>query len=492
MADHLCASGDSCPYKKMYEGSQKSLTDMSSRQSNSLTRLGRFRSGIVSVIRRAFPAEARMAESSMGKRLIDLDDEILLNFVENLTVDAARRDEKLALRAIGSILVNYGFPIDTSKPPVEWLTSITEFLQDKKFDPPSLSELFELSDTPKDSATNTSESEATPPESLNNAEPDAHEGNDLSTILWDGPAGNPAVSDSWSPSPLVPKAKFEGVSVDNNANPSSTDTLGDSLDSPSAVSHRPQLFPSTPSKGRRGRKPRVSAEPPSPFGPAASEDLDDETTQALLAASAIPRPVFTRDLVSITGSPSVVDAWEDMCRSNPSKYSVRFIAPKQRHKLRGSLVIPDASARVSTKPSDWWFKCVDSYRSAKLYELAVLLNSVGDEIVSFSFNNYCASLRLNSSRGLVGVVVVMDNRVDPADESATVLASELDSMLSERLTLIAVLTYSGEDKDLDDLCETVVSLSVSNKWSVSVPVIASKCWEYAEDRGSNSRIILGG
>ena len=394
MADHLCASGDACLYKKMYEGSQKSLTDMSSRQSNSLTRLGRFRSGIVAVIRRAFPSEARMAESSMGKRLIDLDDEILLNFIENLTVDAARRDEKLALRAIGSILVNYGFPIDTSKPPVEWLAIITDFLQTHKFDSPSLSDLFDLSDSSTEQVTEAPASTVSPVKSADKSPSlESSEGNDLSTLLWDGPVGNPSISDSWSPSPVAPKSKFSSSDTSDTSDTASVtvadtlgDSLGDSLDVPVSTDSRPKLFPSAPTKNRRGRKPRVSADPASPFGPVDSEDLDDDITQALIAASSIPRPVFTRDLVSITGSLSVVDAWEDLCRSNPSKYSVRFIAPKQRHKLRGSLVIPDASTRVSVKPSDWWFKCVDSYRSAKLYELSEQLHSVGEEIVSFSFN----------------------------------------------------------------------------------------------------------
>jgi hypothetical protein len=504
MPEHMCSSGDACLYKKMYEGSQKSLTDMSSRQSNSLTRLGRFRSGIVSVIRRAFPSEARMAESSMGKRLIDLDDEILLNFIERLTTDAARRDEKLALKAIGSILSNYGFPIDINKPPVEWLSSITSHLQTITPPQPSLSDLFDLPDltgsSPSPEVSEMSQATKTvtvnPASDLESAS-NADDQNLLNTessladILWDGPAGNPDISSSWSPSPVVAK---DYVSPSASPTPSgSVDSLATVFESDDSVVVRPQLFPSTPSKSRRGRKPRVSAEPASPFGGASlSGDLDDDLVQALIAASSIPRPVFTRDLVSITGSVDVVDAWEDLCRSDPSKYPVRFIAPKQRHRLRGSLVVPDSSLRVTVKPSDWWFKCVDSYRASRLYELAVLLHSVGDEVVSFNFSEFAASLRLNSDRGLVGVLVMLDNRIDRSDPAGKVLFSELSSMLSERLTLVSVLTYSGESRDLDLLCDAVSDLALVNNWSVSVPVICGKCWEYAEDRGSNSRIVLGG
>lgn len=504
MSSHMCASGDSCMYKKMYEGSQKSLTDMSSRQSNSLTRLGRFRSGIVSVIRRAFPSEARMAESSMGKRLIDLDDEILLNFIENLTTDAARRDEKLALKAIGSILANYGFPIDINKPPVEWLGSITSHLQHITPPQPSLSDLFSLSDSSdlvdssdssnallevdsRATTTNDSGSLSYDEESIVSESPA------LADILWDGPVGNPDISDSWSPSPVAAK-EYKASSTATSTSPVRVDSLGDVLEVSDSSQVRPQLFPTSPSRSKRGRKPRVSAEPASPFGSIDVPEgvLDDDVVQALIAASSIPRPVFTRDLVSITGSADVVDAWEDLCRSDPSKYPVRFIAPKQRHRLRGSLVIPDSSLRVSVKPSDWWFKCVDSYRASRLYELGVLLHAVGDEVVSFNFSEFAASLRLNSDRGLVGVVVMLDNRVDAADPAGGALFSELSSMLSERLTLVSVLTYSGESRDLDVLCDAVSELAVVNNWSVSVPVICGKCWEYAEDRGSNSRIVLGG
>jgi hypothetical protein len=500
----MCSSGDSCLYKKMYEGSQKSLTDMSSRQSNSLTRLGRFRSGIVSVIRRAFPSEARMAESSMGKRLIDLDDEILLNFIERLTTDAARRDEKLALKAIGSILANHGFPIDINKPPVEWLSSITLHLQNIIPPQPSLSDLFDSSDSPSEEVSPKNFKDLTPsintptePQLVENFENVSEtDSSSLADVLWDGPAGNTDISPSWSPSPVAAKeytSSSNDSTLTDSSNSKPTDSLADIFESDESIPVRPQLFPPTPSRAKRGRKPRVSAEPASPFGDANfSGDLDDDLVQALIAASSIPRPVFTRDLVSITGSVDVVDAWEDLCRSDPSKYPVRFIAPKQRHRLRGSLVVPDASLRITVKPSDWWFKCVDSYRASRLYELAVLLHSVGDEIVSFSFSEFCASLRLNSDRGLVGVIVMLDNRIDRSDPAGQVLFTELSSMLSERLTLISVLTYSGESKDLDLLCDTVSDLAVVNNWSVSVPVICGKCWEYAEDRGSNSRIVLGG
>jgi|LauGreDrversion4_1035100.scaffolds.fasta_scaffold09085_4 hypothetical protein len=565
-----------CMYRKLYEGSQTSLNDMSARQSASLSRVGRLRAGIVTTIRRSFPEIAEKAEREMGRRLAEVDDEVLLTFIDNLTASAIRQEERTALLALGTALQSAGYPIILTENPSKWVAAVRAGNPDRKAQPsvapatneqptacrhdtsaetttaattrtPPARKAPTASDEVRNISTVTNGFDSRGPETgasgsstnldasrpladlladvewpedvipvpaqtvisiaageggdqpsfVNPSESSSHtESASLADLfgseLWSGELGDPSdTAEGWSPSPI--KVTSEPVK-----RPSAPAAM------PPPVTHnastqtplRPELFPSQPkTKGaKKGRAVRVTAEPAYPY---ASDDapavLDENLRQALLAASAIPRPVFTRDLVSIAGSPELVDTWEDECRATPETNPVRFIAPKQRHKLRGSLVVPDDSIRAGKhREDDWWNRCIELYRAARLYEMGVLLHRVGDELVSAKFTQHHALLRLNSTRGLVGIVVSADDRIEQGEQAREELAAAMSELMRERLTLVAVLTSAGEERELERLIATVLELSRERGWDPSFPVVAARSWEYADDRGSTSRLVIGG
>jgi hypothetical protein len=256
---------------------------------------------------------------------------------------------------------------------------------------------------------------------------------------------------------------------------------------------RPELFPGVANPKRKPKQTRVHAttgedNPTLLSAASAPTELTDGMRHALLAAASIPRPVFARDLVSIAGSLAMVDAWESECRANVNSSPVRFVAPKSRHRLRGCLVAVD---RAEARAVDWWHQAVKRYRAGRLYELGVLLHRVGDEIVSFTLEDQVAVFRLNTPRGLVGIVVVLDTRTTGDDTTLNAVAEHLERLLAERLTMIAVLTTSAEPGSLEGLVTDVEQLARDRGWQPAVPVIAARSWEYADDRGSSAVMVLG-
>jgi hypothetical protein len=255
---------------------------------------------------------------------------------------------------------------------------------------------------------------------------------------------------------------------------------------------RPELFPGTAPKKRprnsRAPSPSHEHEPMLLSGTEVTLELNDGMRNALLAAASIPRPVFGRDLVSIAGSLALVDAWEAECRANVNTSPVRFVAPKSRHRLRGCLVAVD---QAEVRPTDWWHQAVKRYRAGRLYELGVLLHRVGDEIVSFSLGDHVAVFRLNTPRGLVGIVILLDASASGDQETLNDVAEHMERLLAERLTMIAVLTTSAEPGSLETLVADVEHLAGERSWRPTVPIVAARSWEYADDRGSSALMVLG-
>lgn len=523
--DHDSACRPNCQYRRLYEGSQVSLTDMSARQGSALSRVGRLRASVVTTLRRAFPEQAAVAEAHMGRRLADVDDEILLTFLDSLLKGSTGREERAALEALGSVLVNAGLITDPKSPPTVWIQEIqnsTRAARRVETKPPVAAtpppvEPPRIVEQPMTVPLNTlfigdiDEGWDTEPDQTDNiavTQPlgelfgeDQSQPTPLIELWDDELLGDPTLVDTgWSPSPVRPTEAPLQPAPPAAAPP------------PTAMEHivRPELFPSQPKAASRGRgstkkkATRLQAQPADDeTAPNADENqsagtddtgLDDGLRQAFLAACSIPRPVFTRDLVSIAGSLDLVSAWEDECREHPEITQVRFVSPKARHRTRGSLVVPGEQMRIPSRRAheDWWGQALEKYFGARLYELGVLLHRVGDELVGSKFGDHIVTLRLNSPRGLVGMVISVDDRLEAGEPGREALAQALEELFAERLTLAAVLTTAGEERDLLRLKEAVTSLAAERSWEPAFPVVSARSWEYADDRGSTARVILGG
>jgi len=569
--------GPNCSYRGLYEGSQTSLSDMASRHAQALGRVGRLRSAMVSMLRRNFGSLSNQAETKLGTRLSEVDDEVLLAYVDAFVASSTSNNQSYALSGLKEALQTLGVPV-SSDDPVAWIEKIHQLRQSGwaltqtvTSPPPAadpeptpvarpleelaqeahesadsywgweptegddLSALFadQAADpgAPPSNAASADPSAAEPASAASSADVNASGDHDPARTvdgqpaaasdaagdadggasgrldelfadaprLWDGDLGEQTESGEqpprWQPSPVRARdtpddqpAPAPSVPPEE-PKPTSAETA--SVFQPPL---RPELVQAPKKSAAKGRRVRTQATPAEeldvPVSTASSQTgaVDASTHQALLAAASIPRPVFTRDLVAVAGSSDAVEAWEDACRADPGSVPVRFIAPKARHRMRGRLVIVNQPEEDS---SNWWQQCVAAYRASRLYELGVLLNRVGDEVVSYTLADTGVLLRLNTPRGLVGVAVTFTTDLEAGSDAYRELQGHLEQLLSDRLTLTAVLTTSGESGSLDGLVTVVSAMAAEQNWAPAMPVVAARSWEYADDRGSSAVLVLG-
>lgn len=223
--------------------------------------------------------------------------------------------------------------------------------------------------------------------------------------------------------------------------------------------------------------------------PSASE----ESLAAVDALVAVPRPVFISDLVEQTGSAELVESWQEARRRQAKVIS--FIGARKRHRLRGSLVI--AAGWLREKQFDlqgsWWAEMVtdNAFRGQTMYELAVLLHRVGDQVVSYRINAHHQTmmLRLRTTRGIVGVVVVIGTETQQGGEARAALCHDVEELFRERCELIAVLAIS--DKELDGVIGALDEEAQARKWRPPCHVVAAHSWEYADGAVTALRHVLG-
>lgn len=250
---------------------------------------------------------------------------------------------------------------------------------------------------------------------------------------------------------------------------------------------RPQLLISPPTRttGRTVRRGRDEQDLPG----SAVQPVGQEVHDRLLAATQVSRPVFTSDLVSLVGAEQVAD-WEATCRSDTHS-PVRFIPPKGRHKLRGSLVLPVALADAPTPEfkTSVWAAVMDAYRGAKLYEVAVLLHRLSENVISHQVAEHTLTLRLAEPRGMTGVVVSFAPELPSGSAARADLADKIEHLMAERLTLVAALTT--QSAAIERVSDALLTESKARGWQPLMPVVAATSWEYADSRGSTFKAVLG-
>lgn len=494
--------GPNCNYRKLYESSQISLSDMSAKQAGALARVGRLRAALISSIRKNFPAQSSEFEKAHGLRLSDMDDELILAFLEGLVSSHHSRDSKTTLLSLGNVLFSKGLINDISKP-ISWIDDIANFQKPlHNFN----TELTTEIPTPEI----THEHRGAPTETLSG----------IFAKAVKAPEGTPTQANVDNTlierdKPLIEPVKPEnninevlGWDVENIEKPpvvSLTDLFQINVDttrdidqkvntnswSPSPV--KPELVSNYNPPGGKDRKTnkkreiRVQATPPKNQTVPSDLDLDDRLRGVFLAACTIPRPVFVKDLLSVCDSFDIVEKWEEESRANVD-LGLRFISPKQRHRHRGSLVVPAKTLRLSTKKQaeDWWNAAIDLYMGSKLYELAVLLHRVGDEIVAYTFTESLAVLKVNTAKGIVTLITVMNDRLEKGSEARSALITAIENSAKERLAFIAVLTTLGEEKEMERLVHSLVEITSEEELGITCPLVCSKSWEYADNRGSTA------
>jgi hypothetical protein len=126
-----------------------------------------------------------------------------------------------------------------------------------------------------------------------------------------------------------------------------------------------------------------------------------------------------------------------------------------------------------------------------MYELAVLLHRVGDQVVSYRINSHHQTmmLRLRTSRGIVGVVVVIGTETQQGAQTRAALCHDVEELFRERCELIAVLAI--DDKELDGVIGALDEEAQTRKWRPPCHVVAAHSWEYADGAVTALRHVLG-
>ena len=115
-------------YRSLFEGSQASLADMAARQAQALARVGRLRSAIVAVLRKNFMELSAQAEANLGGRLSEIDDEIILAYLDAFTAAASRGDQRATVQALKEAVLSLGIPLRGEEPLV-WVEQIHQHRQ---------------------------------------------------------------------------------------------------------------------------------------------------------------------------------------------------------------------------------------------------------------------------------------------------------------------------------------------------------------------------
>lgn len=250
---------------------------------------------------------------------------------------------------------------------------------------------------------------------------------------------------------------------------------------------RVELFPNPnppTSRKRTRRQPKTTAIPPESFQDTKVSASPSNTADVLTSIIRSPRPVFTSELAEIAGSEESFESWKREQMTDGS--TVRFIAPKARHKQRGALVIPVGTARdeMDSKGPNWWSVVLDKWRGAKLYELGVLLSKVSSSVASCHVDDHLpyVNLTLSRDRGVTGVVVLCDDDVSLSSPGFTALQEGLTDMLTKQAELTIILVTS--DKVLDEAVAAAAAIYKENGWAANSPVVVAKSWEWANDTGT--------
>lgn len=500
-----------CSYRALYEGSQLSLSEMAGRQAEAFNRLNDLRTAVVIQLKRTFPRLFASAEAQGGQRMSAVSDQVLVAYLEAfLATVQVRSPRPEGIEDLRAALNRRGIPIPSDLDVSQWAQLLDRGVQAprRSIGRPALAAAppspdirdrtapapagFDTVVTPVSHATAPVVSPALDDRDYDDGDPDWESYNDYEPTI--DVASTPTEVDDTDElrqmfsedSPTVAPPRSDAVPAPAVRPPLRPEPP---YVAPSSMEHpRPPARTSrqtTVKTPRTKRATRAKAAPPNPLVfdvPAETPVLDphgeltDSTRSALAAAVCIPRPVFVADLETITGSRDLAEAWERERWEDPQS-SVGFISAKPRHHQRGSLVVPVEYAKHPAPEfaRSVWAACLARLSGARLYEVAVLLHRVGNEVTNWRFaaNNRVLVLTVAQRRGLVGLIVTLEQH---RDLLTPVLESEFEELLTQRPVLVTVLVT--HDPSYDVVRSIVLESAETRRWQPAFPVTMVRSWDY--------------
>lgn len=557
--DSVQLCDENCKYRRLYEGSQRSLTEMASRQAQAVSRVGRLRNQLVLAAKRAFPRAFGEAERSMGKRMSEVTDEILVAYLESFMGTSILAEEPEGVAELRQALNDLGVFIPAGADLKEWAEAIRRHGDvvvpgnDQRTRPmpaPALTptrpvqpllrnrdllavvpkEDFDLDDlfepvpvatgsvpapdvveTPEVGAGEASSAGPDDPHPFEEAHQldgafAAEDAFDVADVF-----GGESIPGGAEVGPATEEFVFEDSTLENPTMEEST-VASSTNPAPSAIIEtdtavvqpalpawatgktvKPQLFPAAAAGTKPAKRTRkqVRTRATAPDVPEAgntndvstgSEGLTDDIRTQLMAAIAVPRPVFTSDLASIVGGDEIISAWRDDLQTGD--LTVRFVLPKPRHRSRGSLVIPQATLAGSdiNFSRSHWARCMEAYRGARIYEMGVFFHRFVEQVISFESDGETVAVRMSLPNGLTGAVLVAGQDLAEGGATRVSITGALDRLLRDRLVHVAVLVLNAEQ--FEAVRAAVEEEAKSKEWAANMPVTLSRSWEYVDGTGT--------
>lgn len=299
-------------------------------------------------------------------------------------------------------------------------------------------------------------------------------------------ASQPSLDEPKTPSGYVTPDEVQAA----HTRPGSTSLLR--APKPQSPQSKPQKKQGRPKPDPIERDPSVRASRPArldfdvpDLADLPSGEVDDELASQMAEAVWLPKPVFISDLAEAGVGDDLAAAWEAKMRS-VDKPTVRFVSAPRRHRKHGSLVLP---VKPDDGPAEWrsslWAEMVSAYKGTVLYEMGILISSLGDQVVSASAEGDIVVVRAKLSQGLVKIVVVTGADLAAAGPKVEAAVTE---QTTERLASVMVLV---QRPDLEDKMVAALAESFEGRPPLTMPVAVTTLWKFSADSAAPAKLVGG-
>lgn len=443
-------------WKAQAEKAQKALATASQRNTELLERLSGLRVGLGAMMRRSYTAHVSGVEKALGGHLSDLPDSVLLGYLEafSLMTTSGKVTTPNDLSEIVRALRDSGFPMDDDATAVDMAVAIRGGFKAAKYDNDRLRENNRRNQGgAKNNGAHAIQRD------LSWAEPQDGDGNPLE-------AGRTPPQEPTSPAKQRPE-------------------------SGPRQKQQPQKAQQKPPAGRT--KPSnqqklpwdASSRPPQNTAPQESPEKLEKFA-ALEAALLQPAPRFMRDVVAELGSAELAAEWEATQRSAGNW---AFIPPQNKHRQRGSLLVPREQLRASISglgTTPWGRALAQNYKAGRLYEVAVVLGKLSDTILLTGFSKHTMELTYRAKDELRALIVGLEPGADPWLEVEEAVGRHLSSDTSSVQDVLVVTCPARSRKPVVD---TLTTAATANSWHMSAPVRVQELEGWATDGGQGAEII---
>ena len=527
-------SPEAARYRELYEGAQRSLRDMTIRQTEAIERHNALKKAVAKVCQQFNPAMFEKFEADMGHTASEADNKTLLVL---LTAVLESLEDKQGRMHLSTALANAGAPgvtPDTHSAMAIMLLGASLVSETVK-DSPGLEDIFEVEEVPlveiaEHTPAPVTEESATEGVSIDElfateATPDTPETPSVLAELFEDESplpDEPALDDLFADD--VPVLNDEAVEVDDFFSgedfeplPKSDDSEEPAVEDALAVEDVPTVeetktsetktatslygqqapvVDTTPAPKAKKKVVKSSSTVPNPQlldVPVAAEEaveeaveLDLEACENAISLLAAPMPVFQADLEDLFGSPKAAQTWISE-QNSEDRSAVSLIVAPSRSDVLGSLIFPKKT--FDTANEEWlaqpWPAAMKTYFARDLHRVGALLRLTGDSLTDTpTFSEETVTFHQNRPHGIRRVVTALTKNVEKTVEA---IKAELEGDFVQLAVLAYPENYSS--KSLVELSDAIVEAAGENNWDIKFPVIIMEAAKFGSGSGTSDLLL---